>query len=83
MEEGIVDAPGEGKKAVSILNDKFCEEPGHPHLFATDQYSYTAEREIPSTPSKYFNQRLLDYTRTSASDNHIFFCTHCFTESST
>ena len=38
MEEGIVVAPGEGKKPVSILNDKFCEELGHPHLFPTGQY---------------------------------------------
>ena len=34
IEEGIVVAPGEGKKAICILNDKFCEELGHPHLFA-------------------------------------------------
>ena len=33
MEEGIVVAPGEGKKPVSILNDKFYEELGHPHFF--------------------------------------------------
>ena len=38
MEEGIVVAPGEGKKPVSILNDKFCEEFGHPHLFPIGQY---------------------------------------------
>ena len=38
MEEGIVVAPGEGKKPVSILNEKFCEELGHPHLFPTGQY---------------------------------------------
>ena len=63
MEEGIVVAPGEGKKPVSIRNDNFCEELGHPHLFATGQYGYKAEREIPLTPSKYFNQRLLHYTQ--------------------
>ena len=40
MEEGILVAPGEGKKPVSILNDKFCEELGHPDLFPTGQYGY-------------------------------------------
>ena len=59
MEEGIVVAPGEGKKPVSILNDKFCEELGHPHLFPTGQYGHKEEREIPLIPSKYFNQRLV------------------------
>ena len=34
IEEGIVDAPGEGKKPVCILNGKFCEELCHPHMFA-------------------------------------------------
>ena len=47
MEEGIVVAPDEGKKPVSILNDKFCEELGHPHMFPTGHYGYKVEREIP------------------------------------
>ena len=84
MEEGIVVAPGKGKKPVSILNDKFFEETGHPHLFPTGQYGYRVEREIPLTPSKYFNQKLPHYTQKFTSNNDfIFFCTHCFTESST
>ena len=40
MEEGILVATGEGKKQVSILNNNFCEEPDHPHLFPTGQYGY-------------------------------------------
>ena len=36
--EGIVAATGEGKKPVSILNDKFCQDVGHPYLFPTGQY---------------------------------------------
>ena len=47
IEEGIVIAPGEGKKPVSILNDKFCEELGHPHLFPTGKYGHKVEREVP------------------------------------
>ena len=76
MEEGIVVAPGEGKKPVSILNDKFCEVLGHPYLLPTGQYGYKVEREIPLTPSKYFNQRLLHYTQKFASDNDYIFFAH-------
>ena len=59
---------------VSILNDKFCEELCHPHLFPTGQYEYKVEREIPLTTMKYFYQRLLHYTQKFASDNdYVFF----------
>ena len=76
MEEGIVVAPGEGKKPLSILNDKFCEVLGHPYLLPTGQYGYKVGREIPLTPSKYFNQRLLHYTQKFASDNDYIFFAH-------
>ena len=33
LEEGIVIAPGECKKPLSILHDDYCEEMAHPHLF--------------------------------------------------
>ena len=52
MEEGVVVTAGEGKKPVSIFNDKFCKELGHPHLFPTGQYDCKVEREIPLNPSK-------------------------------
>ena len=80
MEESIVFASVEGKKPVSILNDKFCDELGHPHLFPTGQYGYKVEREIPLTPSKYFNQRLLQYTQKFASDNDYIFFAHTVLE---
>ena len=76
IEEGIAVAPVEGKKPVSILNDKFCKECGHPDLFPTGQYGYKAEREIPLTPGKYFNQRILHYTQKFASDNNYIFFAH-------
>ena len=38
IEEGIGFASAEGKKPVSIFNDKFFEELGHPYLFPTGQY---------------------------------------------
>ena len=80
MEESIVFARVEGKKPVSILNDKFCDELGHPHLFPTGQYGCKVEREIPLTPSKYFNQRLLQYTQKFASDNDYIFFAHTVLE---
>ena len=74
MEEGRVVAQSEGKKPVSIFNDKFFEELGHSHPFPTGQYGYKVEREIPLTLSKYFNKRLLHYTQKFASHNdYIFF----------
>ena len=76
MEEGIVVAPGEAKKPVSVLKDKFCEELVHVHLFPTGQYGYIVEREIPLTSSKYFNQRLLHYTQNFPSDNDYIIFAH-------
>ena len=61
---------------VSILNDKFCEELCHPHLFPTGQYGYKVEREIPLTTRKYFYQSLLHYTQKFASDNDYVFFAH-------
>ena len=76
IEGGIIAAPGEGKKAVSILNGKFCEDLGVRYLFATGQYNYNGESKIPLTPSKYFNQRLIHYTQKFASDNNYKFFAH-------
>ena len=76
IEEGIAVAPVEGKKPVSILNDKFWKKFGHPDLIPTGQYGYKVEREIPLTPSKYFNQRFLHYTQKFASDNNYIFFAH-------
>ena len=55
---------------------KFCEELGHLHQFPTGQYGCKVEREIPLTPRKYFNQRLLHYTKRFTSDNDYIFFAH-------
>ena len=74
LEQEIIIAPGEGKQPISVLNEKFCEEPAHPHLFPSGRYGYQIEREIPLSPSKYFNQRLLHYSQKFAADSdYIFF----------
>ena len=74
LEQKIIIAPGEGKQPISVLNEKFCEESAHPHLFPPGRYGYQIEREIPLSPSKYFNQRLLHYSQKFAADSdYIFF----------
>ena len=40
LKESIVIATGEGKKPISILNDIYCEEIAHPHLFPTARFGY-------------------------------------------
>ena len=74
LEQEITVAPGEGKQPILVLNDKFCEELAHPHLFPSGGYGYQIEREIPLGPSKHFNQRLLHYSQKFAADSdYIFF----------
>ena len=46
----------------------------HPHLFPAGKFGYKDKRDIPLTPSKYFNQQLLNYVQHFASDpDYIFF----------
>ena len=55
-------APGEGKHPVHFMNDVNCEKLTFPVLFPTGKYGYQIKRQIPLTPPKYFNARLLNYT---------------------
>ena len=74
IEQLIAIAPGEGKKPIPILNDIYCKEIAHPHFFPTGKFGYKVKRDVPLTPSKYFNQRLLNYSQHFASDpDYIFF----------
>ncbi|XP_066928370.1 uncharacterized protein [Clytia hemisphaerica] len=67
-------APGQGKKPISILNDENCEMLAHPHLFPKGKFGFNVQRNVKLSPSKYFNQRLLNYTQKFASDpDYIFF----------
>ena len=68
------------KKPRTRLDDEFCEEPAHPHLFPTGEFGYKVEREIQISPSKYLNQRLLNYCQKSASDSDYIFCSFSSTE---
>ena len=46
----------------------------HLHLFPTDNIRYKVKRDVSLTPSKYFNQRLLNSTQRFAStSDYIYF----------
>uniref|UniRef100_A0A7M5V9S6 ATP-dependent DNA helicase n=2 Tax=Clytia hemisphaerica TaxID=252671 RepID=A0A7M5V9S6_9CNID len=67
-------APGEGETPISILYDENCEMLAHPHLFPKGKFGYKVERDVKLSPSKYFNQRLLNEKQNFASDpDYIFY----------
>ena len=76
LEQEITIALGEGKQPILVLNDKFCEELAHPHLFPSGRYGYQIEREIPLSPSKYFNRRPLHYSQKFAAHSDYIFFAH-------
>ena len=57
----------------SLTNDKFCEKLSHPHLFPTGKFGFQTKRKVQFSPSKYFNQRLLNYTQKFTSDHITYF----------
>ena len=72
--ENIIIAPGQGKTPVSVLSDEICEEQAFPYLFPTGKFGCNAPRDIPISPTRYFNQRLLNFNQWFASDaDYIFF----------
>ena len=65
---------GENVMPELLTNDKFCEELSHPHLFPTGKFGFQTKRKVQLSPSKYFNQRLLNYIQKFSSDSdYIFF----------
>ena len=57
-----------------MLNDDYCKELTHPHLYGNGKFTCKFGGDIPLTPSKYFNPRELNYTFQFLSDSdHIFF----------
>ena len=75
-EETVIIAPGEWKNTLSILMDKQCEELAFPYLFPHGKFGYNIDRDMPLSVSKYFNQRLLNYTQRFASDTYYIFFAH-------
>ena len=67
-------APGENKSPLSFFNDEYCEEQAFPYLFPKGKYGHKTEREVPISPVKYFNSRLLNFKqRFSSCIDYIFY----------
>ena len=67
-------APGENKNLLSIMNDIKCEELAFPVLFPKGQNGYKdVNRTIKLSPVKYFNTRLLHYSRRFATNPEYLF----------
>ena len=56
-------APGKNVIPKSLLDDKFCEELSHPLFFPTGKFGFQFKRKVELSPTKYFNQRLLNHTQ--------------------
>ena len=66
--------PGEDRETRHILLDEKCEELAFPETFFKGKFIDTFPRENYLTPTKYFNQRLLNYSQKFASNSdYIFF----------
>ena len=63
ISEEISIAPGEGKRPSSILLDRYCKELAFQHIFSNGQFAYRVKQEVKLSPSKYYNQQLLNYTQ--------------------
>ena len=50
--ENDIIAQGQGKKSISILNDKFCEEQAFPYFFPKGKVGYKAPQDIPISPAR-------------------------------
>ena len=59
---GLAIAPGENKILLPIISDENCELLAHPYLFPIGKFSYIYQKGISLSPSKYFKQRLLNYS---------------------
>ena len=68
--------PGENVTPESLLNDTFCEELSHPLLFPTGKFGFQFKRKGELSPTKYFNQWLLNYTQKFSSDSDYIIFAH-------
>ena len=73
-------APGENKHPIHFMSDKHCEEMAFPTLFPTGKFGYQVERDVPLSPAKYFNARLLNYTGRFANNPEYLFFAQYVTE---
>ena len=67
-------APGQDKGTTYILFDKKCEELTFPEKIFRGKFGYIFPCEHHLTPTRYFNQRLLNFLQTFVSkSDYIFF----------
>ena len=71
--EFISIAPGEASVPVPFSHDLFCEELSHHHLFPYGKFGCQIKRQTPLWPTRYFDQRLLNYTSKFSSDSHYMY----------
>lgn len=64
-----ISIPGEDETPISMINEQFCQELAHPDLFRTGKFGYKVKRDLKLSPTKYFNQRLLNQKQHFASDS--------------
>ena len=50
-----------------------CEELAFPHLLPEGKFGYKVDRDVKLSATRYFNQRLLNYTQMFASDSDYIF----------
>ena len=62
-QKNVIIAPERGKTPFSIFSDEFCEEQQFPHLFLKRKFGFNPPRNIPICPSRYLNQRLLNFNQ--------------------
>ncbi|XP_057292445.1 uncharacterized protein LOC130621150 [Hydractinia symbiolongicarpus] len=75
-------APGENKQPQSFFSDQYCEELAFPFLFPTGKFGYKVARPVYLTATKYFNQRLLNFSqRFSSNADYIFFAHYVMQQS--
>ena len=55
------------------MNHDQCEELAFPYLLPTLKFDYKVKREVPLCPVKYFNQRLLNFRQSFASNADYIF----------
>ena len=58
----------------------FCEELSHPHLFLYGRFGFQIKRQILLSPTKYFNQRILNYIHKFSSDSEYIIFSHNLTK---
>ena len=77
--ENVIIAPGQVKTPVSILSDEFFEEQAFCYLLPKGKFGYSVPQDIPISPARYFNQRLLNLNQCFASDaDYVFFARSVF-----